>query len=864
MPFEELDALLDPSVGEGDRSADVAAGIAHGLRRLVDGESCELRVWSGMEARSARSEGDRAEHIVAGPDRLLVAAGDAIPPAIHELIRASWAPLDGYEQRELPDGRWLCQFALSEFGSALTVSKHPVPEELLDGVIKRTNALVSRLVASLPADQSARSNRHLVSQNRFDRSAAKLLAGVRTLDELGKTISALVDELFPIEYQAIYFLDPANGRLRYVHTKGLSEKERAAAEATALQRHPGEVIRTGRPMRDDDTEAHPNPDSPPSHGRTVRSRIYLPVLVDGSAVGALGFASSQPRNFGHEHHRALAFLCRLAGLAYAQIQARIEVERRGTLIESSATATERLLATPDWRNAATASLALVGNSIGVSTLALVRLEQDDGEEQVDFVWQPMFGAPWPNRERVARLDGNDRARLARGQSVDIRDGERIEMILKPVLPAGALWGVLACEPSERGAPQSIGRAERAALRALANGFASAIARAQLDAELRERHKLDAVARLASGIAHDFNNLLWPVLLYSEILERGSVIDDRARGMLRDMRRSAGRASELVQQVLAISRSRDRVLQVVDVPELAIEIAATARRSAPEGVHLTASIDNDAGHFVGSEEDLRRVLMSLVADAFEAVGERPAGVTLDLRRLERDRGTWIEIRIEDNGSVRRNESLGVVAARRAIVDMGGEYASSASAGRGNQRVVRLPITLRESVDSEEPAIEPVRSYQPRIDAAPRSTGPSAAEAAPPAAGPSSDGDGARVLLVDDDAAVLGVATQILESLGYAVIACGRPEDALDRLRSDGASLALLLTDLAMPGIDGLTLARESKRMHPDLPVVCCTGFGDARAERTAREIGVAAFIRKPIDFDHYAETIRAAIGGSRRG
>ncbi|MGA1046049.1 MAG: hypothetical protein ACO3ZY_12720, partial [Phycisphaerales bacterium] len=310
MPFAELDALLDPTVSDGVRSSDASA-IAHALLRLVDGESCELRVWSGVDSWSARSEDHPPGGREGGPDHLLAAAGAEIPPVIQELIRGGWAPLDGFEQRELPDGRWLCQLALAEFGSVLTVSRHRVSEESLNGLAERANALASRLVGVLPADQSARGSRQLLAQNRFDRRASKLLAGVRTLPELGRAISVLLDEIFPIEYQAIYFLDPANGRLRYVHAKGLSEKERAA------------------------------PNSPPSHGRTVRSRMYLPVLVDEVAVGALGFASSQPRSFGYEHHRALAFLCQLAGLAYAQIRARVEAERRGTLIESSATATER-------------------------------------------------------------------------------------------------------------------------------------------------------------------------------------------------------------------------------------------------------------------------------------------------------------------------------------------------------------------------------------------------------------------------------------------------------------------------------------------------------------------------------------------
>ena len=131
-------------------------------------------------------------------------------------------------------------------------------------------------------------------------------------------------------------------------------------------------------------------------------------------------------------------------------------------------------------------------------------------------------------------------------------------------------------------------------------------------------------------------------------------------------------------------------------------------------------------------------------------------------------------------------------------------------------------------------------------------------------PASPAPSERILLVDDDAAVLEVARQILESLGYAVTPCGDPRRALGVLEDGSVRLALLLTDLAMPGMDGMTLAREARRLRPALPIVCCTGFGDARAERAAQEIGVAAFIRKPIDFDHYATTIRAAIDGPRRG
>jgi CheY-like chemotaxis protein/signal transduction histidine kinase len=428
-------------------------------------------------------------------------------------------------------------------------------------------------------------------------------------------------------------------------------------------------------------------------------------------------------------------------------------------------------------------------------------------------------------------------------------------MLKPVVVDGALWGVVACEPHGSGLAE-IAQAERAALRWLANGFAAAIVRERLDRELRERHKVEAVSRLASGIAHEFNNLLWPVLLYSEILERGGEINDRARQMLRDMRRSATRASELVQQVFAVSRSRDRVLQVVDVPELAVEVAATVRRSAPTSLRIVSTIDSDAGHVLGDEDSVRELLQNLLAQALDAAsgtGELqaapsdPSGgatIRLDVERVERDRGSWIRIVVCDDGHHASDAAVGMATARRLCGALGGEIALERRPGAGLVRELFLPIALREPAAhaEAEPSLEELvaKAY------------------------PTPSPEARRILLVDDDGSVLEVARQILESLEYEVEACSTPARALEVLGDGARPLSLLLTDLSMPGMDGLTLAREARRLRPALPIVFCTGFGDARAERVARELGAAAFIRKPIDFDHYAKTVRAAIQGSPRG
>ena len=806
----------------------VAMRCARALSDELSADSCEIWMWRTAEA------GERwLERIVPsgqGP------SDEALQP---------WLSQDEWLVESLPGGGAVASIDLAGRGYARVASKHELDARSLDRVRRDAPAIGARLAETFTREEMEFGNRWLTMRNELDRRAATSLAGVRSVDELGKVIESLAERLFPIEYSGMYFLDPVSGKLRLAYAKGLSEAERERAESTAGQRHPGQVIRTGRPVDVEDTESQHDPHEPQGHGRAIRSRLYLPVRVGGVVVGTIGFASSSRSSFGRRHHEALAFFAELAGISYARLQAQLETTRRGELIEATATANERLLSVIDWRHAATAALALVGRAVGADTLALVRLEPEPDAVQVDFVWQPIFGSPWPNRDRVARLLPDEAERLSRGQALEFDFAGRGGItMLKPVVTDGELWGVVAAEFESSGLAH-FGRAERAAIRGLANGFSSAITREQMDQELRERQKLDAVSRLATGIAHDFNNLLWPVLLYSDMLERTASLDDRSRQMLRDMRLSAQRASELVQQVFAISRHRERVLQVIDVAALAAEVAARTRRSLGESGRLETDIDADAGHVLGDEGSLRELLVQLLSQTLEPASER-AGRAVSMRvrlaRVERDRGSWISVEITDDAPSTRASHVQVATIGRLVAELGGELHTVPAGPGGSRRTLLLPIALRE----------------PHMPGAVIETAAAGAPAKVPA--PTAE----HILLVDDDASVLEVARQILESLGYAVTACLEPAKALALIGDSSRPFALLLTDLAMPGMDGLTLAREAKRLRPALAIVCCTGFGDSRAERTASEIGVAAFIRKPINFDHYAKTIRAAIERSQRG
>jgi CheY-like chemotaxis protein/GAF domain-containing protein len=881
MPLSDLDAILAASRAEGADIQAVAQRSADALLRAANATSCEIWLWRSL------ADDDRSL------ERLAV-AGDSQAVANQALVdqgAISEPPFVGAVRHERrADGDHVVHLALGLYGFVTLVRKGATIDDAT--VAELRNAMLplgDRLADLLPRQEIALTNRWLLVRGELDRRAATSFASVTTVEELGVLIEMLADELFPIEYSGIYFVDPATATLKLVYAKGLTDEERRAAERTAAQRHPGQVLRTGRAVDILDTRSEQDPNAPDGHGREVRSRMYLPVRIGGLVVGTIGFASSRPSNFGTRHRQVLAFLTDLAGVTYARLQAQAESERNSKLIEATATANERLLAAFDWRQAATAALGLVGGMLRAGALALVRLEQEHDSEQLDFVWQPMFGVPWPNRERIARLSRDEAARLARGDAITVDLGATAPgamlkpsilkpsilkpSILKPLIIEGALWGVLCFEYRERDDAQ-LSRAERAALRGLAGGFVNAIARERVDLALRERQKLDAVSKLAGGIAHDFNNLLWPILLYSEMLERTPGLDARALQMLRDMRQAATRASELVQQVLTISRSRGRELQLVNISELAIEVSSTVRRSAPPTVEVIARIDADAGHVLGEEQSVRQIFIGLAAHALEALGVgsseadappvppvppspplQPGVLEIIVERVERDRAAWMRVAFVDSVSRPALQTaridLAIESVRRIAVQFNGRMHVGPAGATGVEREVLLPIagnpaSTRSAVTLQATATDPAPTPTPVS----KGTAP---EPAPQ-----------RILLVDDDPAVLEVARQILASLGYDVTACNEPKRAAAMLAEPSRPFDLLLTDLSMPGMDGLELARESKRLRPHMPVVCCTGFGDARSERIASEIGVAAFIRKPIDFDHYERTIRAAIGGSPRG
>jgi signal transduction histidine kinase len=765
-------------------------------------------------------------------------------------------------------------------GVLVVLQDHELPTTQFDECRAWLSSLAESIAQLLPSEELAEINRWLIERGRLDRQAARAFAKVQSITELARTIDAMCDQVVGATYSGLYFIDPETGALRLCHARGLTEAERMAAEQTALLRHPGRVIRSGRPIDIPDLEFLDEEarNMPVGHGREVRARLFLPVVSEGRTIGTIGFASPDAWSFNHRHRQILAFLADFAGLAYGRIEAESRSARRGRLLEATGTAAERLLGAVEWKPSAYAALALVGTALDAEMIALLSLTPLAGErgalsEQVEFVWQPSFGAPWPHMHLVLERSADELARLTRDESVSVPLGaaevdEGRVMTLKPVLVAGQLWGVVACVP-KRESVRGLDRVDRLALRSLAGYFATALARERLHAAAEEKQRMQAVGQLASGIASDFNDLLWPILLYTEVLGRDERLDDRARQMVAQMQQSARDASELVQQVLAIARRQDRSIELVKPADVAIELTHMLRRMAATQVRIDARIDPESGQMLGDRAALAQVLLTLGTNAVEAVRDQGGVVTVEVRIDERAGQRWMVIAIEDNGpglteSVQARifdpyfaesenmgdgnvrSGLGLSLVRQAVADMDGRIAVSSALGQGARFEMLFPKVSHESFASTPTAMMPASQdvQNSALEVQGKPTGGSQALRQ-------------RVLFVDDDPLVLEVGREMLGVIGFEVVACINPADALLEAER-GTKFDLVLTDLTMPGMTGIELARELRRRGYTMPIVCCTGYVDAATERAGITAGMSSFLRKPIDLERLQVALEAVL------
>ena len=367
----------------------------------------------------------------------------------------------------------------------------------------------------------------------------------------------------------------------------------------------------------------------------------------------------------------------------------------------------------------------------------------------------------------------------------------------------------------------------------------------------QAQKMEAIGRLTGGIAHDFNNLLMVISGGLTIIERGTNPERRER-MIEGMRKAAQRAEELTRQLLAFSRHTALRPEPINLRRqlegMRILIAGALR----EDIMLDVDIADDLGTIFADAAQLELAVLNIAVNARDAM---PSGGRFTIAAANRHqldgqdpRGHYVEIEFSDTGvgispetldrvfdpffttkAIGKGTGLGLSQVYGFAKQSGGHVAVRSGIGAGTSIILSLPLAEAHAANTvaDGKLTEKLRS----------------------------DGRGRRILLVEDSHDVAAVATEMLESLGFAVRHTASAPEALNLLR-DGLEVSLVFSDIVMPGgMSGIDLANELKRRLPELPVLLTTGYSEALKDGQA--LAGMQLLAKPYSLESLEAALTAA-------
>ena len=369
-------------------------------------------------------------------------------------------------------------------------------------------------------------------------------------------------------------------------------------------------------------------------------------------------------------------------------------------------------------------------------------------------------------------------------------------------------------------------------------------RKELEQQLRQAQKVEAVGRLAGGIAHDFNNILTAVLGYSDLILRSARPDDPVRHNVDEIRKAAERAAALTGQLLAFSRKQVMETKVFDFRQVVSGLEKMLQRLIGENVQLITELGDQRANVKADPGQIEQVIMNLIVNGRDAM---PQGgkITIQLMTATLDEeythqqqdispGEYVLLMVTDSGTGMTDEvkahvfepffttkplgqgtGLGLATCYGIIKQSGGLIVVQSELGRGTTFKIYLP---RVAATTDEP---------PK----PKEFGslPTGNEI---------------VLLVEDEVAVRGLANLVLRDLGYQILMASNGEEALQLVAAHPQEIDLLLTDLVMPQMGGRELAERVCALEPRIKVLYTSGYtGDATVQEGLLN-QTRAFLQKP--------------------
>jgi signal transduction histidine kinase/CheY-like chemotaxis protein len=380
------------------------------------------------------------------------------------------------------------------------------------------------------------------------------------------------------------------------------------------------------------------------------------------------------------------------------------------------------------------------------------------------------------------------------------------------------------------------------------------------AQLLQARKMESIGNLAGGIAHDFNNILSSILGFAEL-----ALEDTQKGTtfeqsLQEIYSAGNRAKDLVKQILSFARQSDEKRSPIKPGKIVKEVLKFIRSVIPTTIEIRQDIGSDA-LIMGNATQIHQVVMNLCTNAAKAMEDAGGilGVSLkdvvidkeaSLGKIGLKQGDYIEIKVSDTGvgiapeiigsifdpyfttkEPGQGTGMGLAIAHGVVESYSGKIAVDSRLGKGTIFTIYLPATSNRAA---------LGAYVPEQL-------PSGAE---------------HILFVDDEYPIVKLGSQMLERLGYSVTTRTSSIEALELFRVKPHTFDLVMTDMTMPNLTGDRLAAELMKIRHDIPVVLSTGYSQRISEETAVEIGIKAFIYKPMVKADLARTVRKVLDDAK--
>ncbi len=380
-------------------------------------------------------------------------------------------------------------------------------------------------------------------------------------------------------------------------------------------------------------------------------------------------------------------------------------------------------------------------------------------------------------------------------------------------------------------------------------------RKEIEGQLRQAHKMEAIGTLAGGIAHDFNNILAVILGFADLARDDIPSHHPAKSNIDEIIKAGYRAKDLVKQILSFSRKEDQESIPVELKTIVKEVLLFLRSSIPTTIEIKQNIDIKSGVILAEPTKIHQIIMNICTNAAQAMEEN-GGVlelSLDSCTLTKDMvvngakpGEYVRVIVKDTG-IGINEDL-----YERIFD---PYFTTKEIGKGSGMGLAVVAGIIRShngminVESKPGEWSTFSMYFPKIE------GLSLQEHENIAAIPTGK---EQILIVDDEENLAELTKMRVERLGYQAIAETSSKKALELFKSQPDFFDLVISDQTMPELTGETLAKEILKIRKNMPIIICSGYSSKIDAVKSDFSGIKAFMTKPFDNTELAETIRKVL------